>query len=80
MNIEPIAPSLENMLVPVPVVFSPAAGCRQLVFLAYGIVRASRAYGLIGGLVNATCEVLVLQCAVGALLEGFGTAVSVHDA
>ena len=27
LNIDPSAPSLENMLVPVPVVFSPAAGC-----------------------------------------------------
>jgi len=26
LNIDPTAPSLENMLVPVPVVFSPAAG------------------------------------------------------
>ena len=27
LNMEPRAPSFENMLVPVPVVFSPAAGC-----------------------------------------------------
>ena len=29
LNIDPNAPSLENMLVPVPVVFSPAAGCNS---------------------------------------------------
>lgn len=33
LNIEPTAPSFENMLPPVPVVLSPAAGCMLLAFL-----------------------------------------------
>ena len=40
LNIEPTAPSFENMLVPVPVVFSPAAG-----YVSTGISRLIDAAG-----------------------------------
>lgn len=83
LNIEPIAPSLENILPPVPVVFSPAAGYPMSVLFSEHIrdsTHGDDTYSLVDGLVDATCKVLILQSAVGAGLEGLGSAVSVHDA
>lgn len=66
---EPIAPSLENMLPPVPVVFSPAAGYLVSVLFVKNIVYSTRSdetYSLVDGLVDAACKVLIFQGTVGA--------------
>ena len=77
---EPTAPSFEKMLVPVPVVFSPAAGWRGF---SYDLdcrkgEEEGRSYGLSGGFVDAVGHVGGRKGAVDALVEGLGRLVAVH--
>ena len=78
LNILPTDPSLENMLVPVPWVLSPALGysvsappgtCRE---------RSGESYDLVDGLVDSAGQLLVFGRRVGTLLERLCGVISVH--
>lgn len=68
LNIDPIAPSLLNALVPLPVAFSPAAGCGVSVTLA-SMIGLSKYYNLLGRLMDAARQLVLFQRGIGALLK-----------
>lgn len=47
LNIDPSAPSLENIEVPAPVVFSPAAGCKIIPLVHQSVQRFGNIYILL---------------------------------
>ena len=77
LNIEPTAPCLSNMLVPVPCVFSPAAGCPGISSRAYHC-RTEAAYRLLNRLMKTTSHLIFLNSRVGTLFKGLGRIISVH--
>ena len=77
LNIEPTVPCLSNMLVPVPCVFSPAAGCLKISIRAYQY-RAEKAYSLLNRFVKTASHLIFFESRVGALLKGLGCIVTVH--
>ena len=77
LNIEPTAPCLSNMLVPVPCVFSPAAGCIGISSRAY-YSRRAKTYRLLNRLMKTTSHLILLNSRVGTLFKGLGRIVSVH--
>ena len=77
LNIEPTAPCLSKMLVPVPCVFSPAAGCLKISIRAYQY-RAEKAYSLLNRFVKTASHLIFFESRVGTLLKGLGCIVTVH--
>lgn len=69
LNMEPIAPFLSNTLLPVPVVFSPAAGFGIVSHSTSKLLNREYTYDLVDRLMDATREVLVFHGGVGALLH-----------
>ena len=65
-----MAPSFENMLVPVPVVLSPAAGYRNVSHYRRPLAHLGT-YGLVDSFMEATGHLVSLHGFVGAVLHGF---------
>ena len=77
LNIEPTAPCLSNMLVPVPCVFSPAAGCMKISIRACQC-RTAKTYSLLNRLMKTASHLIFFESRVGTLLKGLGCIVTVH--
>ena len=77
LNIEPTAPCLSNMLVPVPCVFSPAAGCVKISIRACQC-RTARTYRLLNRLMKPASHLILLNSRVGTLFESLGCIIPVH--
>lgn len=77
LNMDPTAPCLSNMLVPVPCVFSPAAGCME-VSSRTTQYRTENAYSLLHSLMKPARHLILLHSRVGTLLKSLGRIVAVH--
>lgn len=77
LNIDPTAPCLSNTLVPVPCVFSPAAGCPKISIRAWQS-RTAKTYCLLDRLMKTARHLSLLKSRIGTLLKSLGCIVAVH--